>query len=63
MGKLNENYHHAKLDIYGIRQTDKEVGRQHHGMDRPGICQVPEGCGEQGKMKETGCEIISGALG
>ena len=31
------------------RQTEEEVGRQHHGMDRPGVCQVPEGSGEQGK--------------
>ena len=32
-----------------IRQTDEEVGRQHQGMDRPGVCKVPEGSGEQGK--------------
>ena len=38
------------------RQTEKEVGRQHQGMDRPWICQVPEGGGEQGKMEETHCE-------
>ena len=43
------------------RQTEEEVGRQHHGMDRPGVRQVPEGSGEQGKIEETGCEIISGA--
>ena len=43
------------------RQTEKEVGRQHQGMDRPGVRQVPEGSGEQGKMKETSCEIICGA--
>ena len=30
-------------------------------MDRPGARQVPEGSGEQGKMEETGCEIICGA--
>ena len=40
------------------RLTEEEVGRQHQGMDRPGVCQVPEGSGEQGKMEETGCEII-----
>ena len=39
----------------------EEVGRQHQGMDRPGVRQVPEGSGEQGKMEETGCEIICGA--
>ena len=41
------------------RQTEEEVGRQHQGMDRPGVRQVPEGSGEQGKTEETGCEIIS----
>ena len=30
-------------------------------MDRPGIQQVPEGSGEQGKMKKTGFEVICGA--
>ena len=44
------------------RQTEEEVGRQHQGMDRPRVHQVPEGSGEQGKMEETGCEIICGAL-
>ena len=43
------------------RQTEEEVGRQHQGMARPGVRQVPEGSGEQGKMKTTGCKIISGA--
>ena len=43
------------------RQTKEQVGRQHQGMDRPGGHQVPEGSGEQGKMEETGCEIICGA--
>ena len=43
------------------RQTEEEVGRQHQGMDRPGVRQVSEGSGEQGKMEKTGCEIICGA--
>ena len=43
------------------RRTKKEVGRQHQGMDRPGVRQVPEGNGEQGKMEKTGCKIICGA--
>ena len=42
------------------RQKEKEVGRQHQGMDRPGVRQVLEGSGEQRKMEETGCEIICG---
>ena len=40
------------------RQTKKEVGRQHQGMHRPGVRQVPEGSGKQGKMEKTGCKII-----
>ena len=35
------------------RQTEEEVGRQHQVMDRPGVRQVPEGSGEQGKVEET----------
>ena len=27
-------------------------------MDRPGVRQVPEGSGEQGKIEKTGCKII-----
>ena len=34
------------------RQTEEEVGRQHQGMDRPGVRQVPEGSGEQGKWRK-----------
>ena len=51
----------AKGEGEKTRQTEEEVGRQHQGMDRPGVRQVPEGSGEQGKMEETGCEIICGA--
>ena len=43
------------------RQRDEEVGRQHQGMDRLGVRQVPQGSGEQGKMEKTCCKIISGA--
>ena len=43
------------------RQTEEEMGRQHQGMDRPGVRQVPEGSGEQGKMEDIGCKIICGA--
>ena len=43
------------------RQTEEEVGRQHQEMDRPGVREVPEGSGKQGKMEKTGCKIICGA--
>ena len=44
------------------RQMEDEVGRQHQATDRPGVCQVPEGSGEQREIEETGCgcEIICG---
>ena len=37
------------------------MGRQHQSMDRPGVRQVLEGSGEQGKMEKAGCKIICGA--
>ena len=58
---------HPRLSFGGpergkkTRQTEEEVGRQHQGMDRRGVRQVPEGIGEQGKMEKTGCKIICGA--
>ena len=30
------------------RRTEEEVERQHQGMDKPGVRQVPKGSGEQG---------------
>ena len=36
------------------------MGRQHQGMDRPGVRKVPEGSGEQGKLEKT-CKITCGA--
>ena len=40
------------------------AGRQHQGMDRLGLHQLPDGSGEQGEMKKekTGCKIICGAI-
>ena len=35
------------------RHTEEEVGRQHQGIDRPGVRQVSEGSGEQEKMPEN----------
>ena len=43
------------------RQTEEEVGKQHQGMDRLGVRQVPEGSGEQEEMEKTSCKIICGA--
>ena len=34
-------------------QAEKEVGRQHQRMDRPGVRQVPEGSGEQRKWRKV----------
>ena len=43
-----------------IRETGEEVGRQHQGMDRPGVRHITEGSGEWGKMEKTGCKITCG---
>ena len=43
------------------RLTEKEVGRQHQGMDRPGVRQASEGSGKQREREKTGCEVICGA--
>ena len=32
--------------------TKEEVGRQHQGMDRPGVRQVPEGSGGREKWRK-----------
>ena len=37
------------------------MGRQHHRVDRPGVRQLPEGCGEQERMERDGCKVVSGA--
>ena len=34
------------------RQTEEELGRQYQGMDRPGVRQVQEGCGELVKWRK-----------
>ena len=34
------------------RRTKEEMGRQHQGMDRPGVRQVPKDSGEQGKWRK-----------
>ena len=34
------------------RQTEEGLGRQHQGMDRPGVRQVPEGSWEEGKWRK-----------
>ena len=57
-GHVSRSLGPAKTILQG---TVKEVGRQHRGMDRPGVCKVLGGSEEQGKMEETVCEIICGA--
>ena len=43
------------------RRTKEEVGRQHLGMDRPGVQHVTEDSGVHGKMEKFGCKIVCGA--
>ena len=67
-GHLSRSSGLAKTILQGTVKGGRRQGRQrkrwdhkHEGMDRPGVRQVPEGSGGQGKMEETGCEIICGA--
>ena len=62
----SDKIHLAKNSERGkmTRQTEEKEGRQHQGMDRPGVRQVPERSGEQKgkkrrkKMEETGYDVI-----
>ena len=54
----------VKAILQGTVKGGRRQGRQekrwgdNQGIDRPGVRHVPEGCGEERKMEETGCEII-----
>ena len=57
----------AKTVLQGTVKGGRRQGRQmkmwednNRSMDRPGVRQVAEGSGKQGKIEETGCEIICG---
>ena len=62
---IRSGHHLARHSERGkkTRQKEEEVGRQHQGMDRLRVRQVPEGSEEQKKkkMEETGFEIFCGA--
>ena len=50
--------------VKGGRRQDRQKKKWEDNikeMDRPGVRQVTEGSGEQGRMEETGSEIICGA--
>ena len=54
----------VKTILQGTVKGGRRQGRQRNRWEdniRPGVCQVPEGSREQGKMEETGCEINCGA--
>ena len=54
----------AKIILQGTVKWGRIQGRQRKRWEdniRPGICQVPESSGEQGKMKESSCKIVCGA--
>ena len=62
------SFHWALIDLFFDRRMQYSWhhywhpdSKQHQGMNRPGVRQVPDGSGEQGKMEETGCKIICGA--
>ena len=45
----------------GRRQGRQKMRKEDNTRARPGVRQVPEGSGEQGKMEKTGCKVICGA--
>ena len=56
----------AKTILQATVKGGRRQGRQRERWENnirewPGVQQVPEGSGEQGKMEKTGCEIICGA--
>ena len=54
----------AKTILQDTVKGGRRQGRQRKrwkGNIRPGVRQVPEGSGEQGKIEKTGCKIIRGA--
>ena len=57
---MGSGQNHLARHSEGGKKTRQTEKRQHQGMDRPGVRQLPEGSGEQGKMEETGCEIVCG---
>ena len=62
MSSVHQVWPKSSCEAQKTRQTEKEVDRQYHEMDITGVCQVPEGSGEQRKVeKKTGCEVICGA--
>ena len=44
------------------RQTEEEMGRQHQGMGRPGVRQIPEDSREQRKIEESSYETTTLAV-
>ena len=59
----SDQNHLAKHSERGkkTRRTKEEVERQHQGMDRPRVRQIPKGGGEQGKIEKIGSKMICGA--
>ena len=58
----SDQNHLARHSEKKTRQREEEVGRQHHGMDRPGVRQVSESRGERRKENTGGNWMLSGQL-
>ena len=43
-------------------ETEEEVGRQHQGLDRPGVRQVPEGSKEQKEEKKKRKLVVKSSV-
>ena len=63
-GQVSRSSGLAKTILQGTVKGGRSQGGQRKRWEdniRPGVRQVPEGSGEQGKMEKTGCKIICGA--
>ena len=52
---------HAKIQQAIGPHEDLPAIVKRRKLDRPGVRQVRQGGGEQGKLEKTGCKIICGA--
>ena len=62
--RVHDSQAYRKMDVTWERISrtlePREILLSIQIQDRPGVRQVPDGSGEQGKMEKTGCKIVCG---
>ena len=59
-GHISRSSGMATTILQGKGATVKEMGGQHHRMDRNGVLRFPEGCGRPGIAERYCCNVIAG---